>query len=414
MPTGRPRVILNDRALRLPWTGVAHYIAQLIAALAEQDPGIDLLPFYQRYFARWQSAPGSPWRTEPGTSCPRWRRAAQAKARGSSGGQYPLPTYPGAGHGRRWPPWLRHVAQDSYNLALKTIGRARGYHVYHEPNHIPAPWPGPIVTTIHDLSVLRSPRWHPPDRVRWYDRDFFAALPRSRHFITVSQFSKHEMVALLGIAPARITPIALAPRPVFGPRPAELVTAWLTRRRLPRDYLLYAGTIEPRKNVDGLLAAYARLPSATRGRFALLMAGASGWGAQTVEALIRRHGLTGQVRVLGYVEDEELAYLYAGARALVWPTFYEGFGLPPLECMASGTPVITSNTSSIPEVVGDAGILVDPHDVSAISDAIRRVLEDRQLAQSLSARGLVRSRKFSWARTAAGHAAIYRQLADRG
>jgi len=383
MKADRARVILNDRPLRRPWTGVGHYIAQLIAALREHDPELDLLPFYQTYVAR-----------------------------GPDAGPRRPPVAPGTRYQPRWPPRLRHVVQDAYNAALGTIGRVGGYQVYHEPNHIPGHWPGAIVTTIHDLSALRCPAWHPPDRVRWYERDFFAALPRSRHFITVSQFSKREMVDLLGIEPDRITVIGLGPRAIFHPRPAQAVAAWLTPHGLPRDYLLYVGTIEPRKNIDGLLAAYAGLPPATRQRVPLLMAGMGGWGRRSAETLVRHHGLDGQVHLLGYVEDEELAYLYAGARALVWPTFYEGFGLPPLECMASGTPVISSNTSSIPEVVGDAGILVDPNDAPQIGRAIARVLDDRQFARSLAARGLERSRTFSWPRAAAGHAAIYRRLAN--
>ncbi len=141
-------------------------------------------------------------------------------------------------------------------------------------------------------------------------------------------------------------------------------------------------------------------------------AGGTGWGGIDLEQLVRTHGLGSQVRLLGYQGDESLALLYAGARALVWPTFYEGFGLPPLEAMATGTPVIAGATSSIPEVVADAGLLVDPHDPAAISAAMQAVLEDRTLADRLNQAGRRRAAEFSWGRCAAEHAALYRRVAE--
>lgn len=303
--------------------------------------------------------------------------------------------------------------QETYEAAFEAIGSLAGYRLYHEPNNIPAPWHGPIVTTIHDLSVIRYPEWHPADRVRWYERDFLAGLPRAEHFITVSEFTKREMVELLGIEPNRITTVPLAPRATCHPRPQEAARNWLETHGLPPDYLLFVGTLEPRKNVSGLLAAYARLPQDCRRRYPLLIAGAGGWGTERLGEMISRHGVTGQVHPLGYVSDEDLPWLYAGARALVWPTFYEGFGLPPLECMASGTPVIASNAASLPEVVGDAGLLVNPNDEADLTDSMRRVIEDPALAVTLSEKGIARSARFSWRLCAAKHAAIYRRFKDR-
>lgn len=375
-----PRVILNDRALHRAWTGVAQYVAQLSAAIRANHPDIHLMGFYQTCVA--------PLRGRLGKS-----RSAVAP-----------------GHAERRSSWMRRLAQESYNLALEMAGLIRGCRVYHEPNHIPAPWPGPVVTTIHDLSVLRHPEWHPADRVRWYEREFFASLDRSDHFITVSAFSRQEMIELAGIEPDRITVIPLAARSVFRPRPAHETQAWLAERGLPRDYLLYAGTLEPRKNVPGLVEAYGSLAANLRRRCPLLIAGAAGWGRESIEELIGRHGLDDDVRVLGYVDDETLAGLYGGARALVWPTYYEGFGLPPLECMASGTPVITSRVCSLPEVTGDAALLVDPRDVGALRAAMHQVVEDDSVCQDLRSRSIARSQAFSWAACASAHADIYRRL----
>ncbi|UCD29236.1 MAG: glycosyltransferase family 4 protein [Planctomycetota bacterium] len=381
MPAKRPRVILNDRALFGPRTGVGHYIAELTAAIGQVDPEINLLAVYQTYFPRRRS------------------KGPFGLSRASAGGPC-----------RRWPWWLRRMAQGTYKQVFKATARLKKCTLYHEPNHIPMPWHGPTITTIHDLSVIRHPEWHPDDRVRWYEQDFNPSLSLSEHFITVSQFSKQEMVELGGIDPQRITPIALAPRAAFYPRPQEEINQWLIGNQLPTEYLIYVGTIEPRKNVEGTLAAYAQLPSTTRKHIPMLIAGAVGWQRESMKSLIEKHRLTQQVRVLGYLNDEALASLYAGARALVWPTLYEGFGLPPLECMASGTPVITSNLSSIPEVTGDAAILIDPADTVQISDAIQKVLEDKQLVQSLTDKGLERSKMFSWARCAAEHATLYRRF----
>lgn len=402
------RVILNDRCLRKPRTGVGHYVCELLAALPQVDPGIDVLPFYRTYLGR-------------GISSKTAGERESASATLKSGRE--------TGPPRRAPDWLRRALQRSYETAFEVVGAWKRYRLYHEPNHIPGPWNGPVVTTIHDLSVLRHPEWHPPDRVRWYERDFLAALPRSAHFISVSEFTRREMVQLLGLKEDRITVIPLGPRAIFHPRPAEEVQAWLAARGLPSAYFLFVGTLEPRKNLNGLLAAYAQLPGEHRKRFPLLIAGGGGWGTQRLDEQIRAHGLAedprfrlreaspgqarfGLVQTLGYVSDEDLSWLYAGARALVWPTFYEGFGLPPLECMATGTPVITSRASSLPEVVGKAGLLVNPNDPEEIAQAMRRVIEDEELAGDLAQRGIARSKEFSWQRCAAAHASIYRRYSE--
>jgi len=396
------RVIINDRCLRNARTGVGHYVCELLAALPGVDPGIELLPFYRTYLRR-----GNSDKAADGGESPQGDLHKKREIR--------PPIRP--------PDWLRRLLQRGYETAFEAIGTWKRFRLYHEPNHIPGPWNGPVMTTIHDLSVLRYPEWHPLDRVRWYERDFLAALPRSAHFISVSEFTKREMMQLLGIKEDRITTIPLGPRAIFHPRPADAVRAWLAARGLPPEYLLFVGTMEPRKNIGGLLAAYARLPREQQRRFPLLIVGGGGWagraGASPVLTLaesIRRLGLTPDpharfepVHVLGYVSDEDLSWLYAGARALVWPTFYEGFGLPPLECMATGTPVITSRAASLPEVVGKAGLLVDPNNPEEIAESMRRIIEDDHLAEDLARRGIARSKEFSWARCAAAHAAIYRK-----
>ncbi len=299
----------------------------------------------------------------------------------------------------------------AYALGFRTLGRLARCAVYHEPNHIPVPWPGPILTTVHDLSALRHPEWHPADRVRWYEGEFSVGVAHTTHFVTVSEFTRREMIDLLGIAAERITVVPLAARRVFQPRSPEELAAFRAKSGWPREYVLFVGTMEPRKNLARALAAYARLPLQLRQRFTLVIAGSAGWGDRSVQDLANQLGIAEQVRFAGYVGDSSLAWLCAAARVLLWPSLYEGFGLPLLECMACGTPVIAGRTSAMPELVGDAGLLVDPLDEADVSHALRSALEDDSLARKLAERGLQRSTHFSWSRCAAEHARLYRRIA---
>ncbi len=377
-PAG-PQIIFNDRALRNPRTGVGHYITELLGALPGVAPDIRVLPFYEKILRR-------AGRTDRGT------RPADAPA-------------------RRPAAWTRRLAQELYAAAFEGAGTLGGYQLYHEPNHIPMPWHGPIVTTVHDLSVLRHPEWHPADRVDWYGRDFEIGVARTTHFLSVSEFTRQEMVDLLDLDPDRITVIPNGVRPIFHPRPVQQARRWLGTAGLPEGFILFVGTIEPRKNLETLLAAFAGLPPGLRSRLTLVVAGMTGWAREGLHAMAQRHGVADRVRGLGYVGDEDLAWLYCGARLLAWPSLYEGFGLPPLEAMACGTPVITSNCSAMPEVVGDAGLLVDPRNPRGLRDAMAAVLEQPDFAQTLAHAGLERSRQFTWQQSAAAHAQIYRRFA---
>ena len=373
------RVILNDRCLRNPRTGVGHYVSQLLEGFRNPRHGIAVIAPYTRL---------------------RGMRPAGAASPGGGGSG-----------GGRWPTWARRVAQGAYDAAFEVAAAAGRFDLFHEPNFIPAPFNGPIVTTIHDLSVLRHPEWHPADRVDWYSRAFAQGLSRTNHVIAVSEFTRSEIVSLLDVPPHRITVIPLAARAMFHPRLDEPVRALRARLKLPETFVLFVGTLEPRKNLPGALAAYARLRPDLRERCPLVLAGVTGWMKEPVESLAARHGVAMNLRLLGYVVEEDLALLYNAASVLLWPTLYEGFGLPPLECMASGTPVITSHVASLPEVVGDAGILLEPHDETAIAAALERVLEDKAYRAELIARGLEQARHFSWEACVAQHAEVYRRVA---
>lgn len=378
MSTRPLTVAINDRPLRPPRTGVGHYVEQLLYWLPQVAPQHRFIGFFTDVLG-WKAPPPD--------------------ARPASGA-------PDAPIGR--PPWwVRRVLQAGYHAAFRAATGRRRCDLYHEPNNIAMRWRGVSVTTIHDLSVIRHPDWHPDDRVEWYRRCFEPSLGRSRRVICPSEFTKRELLELAECPADRVTVIPLAPREGFGPQSAEDIAAFRARFSLPARFLLFVGTLEPRKNVDGLLRAYAMLPPSLRGEYPLVLAGASGWGVEGLWRRAEELGVAETLRPIGYVRDDTLPLLYAAAALFVWPTFYEGFGLPPLECMACGTPVITSNVASLPEVVGDAARLVDPADDEAIADAIRALIEHPDAATAMAARGRARAEAFSWRRCAEAHVVVY-------
>lgn len=283
--------------------------------------------------------------------------------------------------------------------------------IYHEPNFLPQPFNGPMVVTVLDLSCFDHPEAHPAERVRIMERNFPKAMERADHIIVISEASGDALRRWFKVDPARITTTYLAADSRFQPRDNDVLTPALLGLKLsPGGYVLSVGTLEPRKNLTTLFAAYAGLPAALRQRFPLVVAGMSGWKTEglmkSAEELISR----GELRLLGYVADDLMPLLYAGAAAFCYPSRYEGFGLPALEAMASGVPVITANVTALPEVVGDAGIMLDPDDVDGLTERLRQLLEDRVYAQALGHLGLLRSRMFSWDRCARETFAVYEKL----
>jgi alpha-1,3-rhamnosyl/mannosyltransferase len=290
---------------------------------------------------------------------------------------------------------------------------SRKHDLYHEPNYLALRFDGPTVITVHDLSWIRYPQTHPATRVRAMDRYFEPGLRRAALILTDSQFVKREVVEVFGIDPARIRPIPLGLDPVFRPlAPAETQPVLRRLDLVHGGYFLSVGTLEPRKNLKATIAAYAVLPDAVRSRHPLVIAGMKGWRTTAIERLLQPLVDSGQARMLGYLTREDLATVTAGALALVYPSVYEGFGLPPLEAMGCGVPPIASNVSSLPEVVGDGGIQVDPGDVDAIAKAMLLLASDERLRQSLAARALARAGEFTWERCVTQTAAAYRLAAS--
>lgn len=317
--------------------------------------------------------------------------------------------------------WVRTYVPRAYEIRLALEQRhfdkgtrQKRYDLYHEPNYLALRFDGPTVITVHDLSWIRYPETHPPERVKAMNNYFEPRLRRASLLLTDSVFVKDEIVRTFGIDPGLVRALPLGVDEVFHPRQADETQPLLSNHGLQHgSYFLAVGTLEPRKNVQGTIAAYAALPEATRNRHPLVLAGMKGWQTSAIERLLSPLVRNGQVRMLGYLPRAELATVTAGARAMVYPSLYEGFGLPVLEAMACGVPAITSNVSSLPEVVGDAGIMVDPGDTDALARAMDSVADDEALHAALSRKALAQAAQFSWERCAAETAAAYRFAASR-
>jgi alpha-1,3-rhamnosyl/mannosyltransferase len=261
---------------------------------------------------------------------------------------------------------------------------------------------------------VRYPDAHPPERVRALNKYFPAGLAQARLILTPSEFIKRELVEVFGVAPERIRPVLLGAEPSFQPMSAGQTQAVMTANGLVHGhYLLGVGTLEPRKNLALALQAFMRLSPALRRQYPLVLVGMKGWNTSALERQIEPLVAAGEIRQLGYLPRADLAAVIAGATALVYPSIYEGFGLPPLEAMACGVPVIVSNVSSLPEVVGDTGVLIDPQDVDGLTAAMQQVLASPELRQSLSQKALARSATFTWARCVDQTVAVYREALSK-
>jgi glycosyltransferase involved in cell wall biosynthesis len=309
-----------------------------------------------------------------------------------------------------WTP--SHHRLEQHLLALELPARRLDVDLLHSTDFIP-----PLrinrfrsVITVHDLAFLTWPHFLTEEGARYYGQ-VDQAVRRADHIIAVSHSTKNDMVQRLGVPPEKVTVVYEAAAPLF--RPMDRLDALAALRGkfpVPENFILFVSTIEPRKNINTLLQAYRRLRDHYGVDSGLVLAGAIGWLADQIFAEVDRLDLRQYVTFVGRVETEDLAYLYNAARCLAHPAFYEGFGLTPLEAMACGTPVIVSNVSSLPEVVGDAALLIDPENAEELAVALHRVLTDDALHASLREKGLIRARRFSWERAAEETLAVYRDV----
>ncbi len=311
-----------------------------------------------------------------------------------------------------------HMPQDAparrlvwEQLVLPMLARRLGADVLHGPAHaLPLRVPCPAAVTIHDLAFLRYPGYFRPARRQYQEWIVRTSAARAERIVAISESTRAEIVALLGIAPERVSVIPPAVEPDFQPceDPATLA-AFRAAHGLPESYLLNLGTLEPRKNLVGLVEAYARLRAGFADAPPLVIAGARGWYAQALFERVRALGLERAVRFVGYVPRGEQALWYSAATLFVYPSLYEGFGLPILEAMACGVPVLTSDRPGTRDAAGQTAVLADPSDVERLAQAMRRILADGAMRRRMAAQGRVRASQFTPRRQAIAHLRLYRQ-----
>jgi glycosyltransferase involved in cell wall biosynthesis len=369
------RVVVNLLAAASRKTGIGHYATQLVRCLRELAAEDQIADYLPPVICRLRS-------------CRDWLFAKRGESRTASFG----------------------IGQAALRWHFRTQFTTRNCDLYHEPNFIPLPTDLPTVATIHDLSALLHPEWHPADRVAHFERHFRPGLERCEHFLTDSEYTRQEVIHMLHLPPERVTRVYIGVRPGLHVMPAEETAAALKEMGLPQRYLLYFGTIEPRKNVLMLLRAYCTLPAAVRERWPLLLAGGWGWKTEAIADYYQAEARHRNVRHLGYVADEQSAAIYNGARALIYPSLYEGFGLPPVEMMACGGAVLASTAGPIVETVGGQAHLIPPEDFDGWRDALVRVIEDDDWWMSLRRGAVEKARPYTWEQCAADTMRVYHRV----
>jgi alpha-1,3-rhamnosyl/mannosyltransferase len=376
------RIALDGIPLNTPRTGIGHYTFELASALARLSPADDFeLVANIDVALSAQLAAG----TGDGDALPPNLRAAFPRT---------------AGLRSRW-----------WSLGLPLYARESRLALFHGTNyHVPLWGQCPAVVSVHDLSPLLHPETHPERLVRLTRARLPTMLRAAAHVLTDSESVRAEIVEHLHVAPGKVTAVPLAPRRSFRPMDADAAREICGRLGVGDDFLLFVGTVEPRKNLLTLVRAFDLLLRETAHRPRLVIAGQRGWLNEELYALVEGAHLRERVLFTGYVTDEELRALYTSCRLTVYPSLYEGFGLPPLEAMACGAPVVASRIPVIEETVGGAALLVPPTDAGELAAAVARLLEDDAARGLLVAEGFARAAQFTWERTARLTLEIYRSV----
>ncbi|MCK7481299.1 MAG: glycosyltransferase [Candidatus Moduliflexus flocculans] len=351
-----PKILIGCIPLLSPLTGIGRYSYEVTRRLPEMEPEWDIRYYYGLTSRKLSAFPNLD-RGREGIS--RLKRAIG--------------------------PMLRAFLRDTLIASTRLYpGR---FDLYWQPNNLAV-----InirrqftVTTLHDFSFFHHPEWHPYERIRYYKKYFVRNIPQNDLLITGSEFTKREIMDILSFDESRIRVIPHGiDHGVFRPIDGGTLERFRIGMDLPPCFILYVGSIEPRKNLVTLLNAYRSLPASLRQTCPLVLAGFPGWKNEREMEIM---GKEPTIRYIGFLEDEKLAMLYNLATVFIYPTLYEGFGIPPIEAMACGTPVIASNRGPLPEVCRDAAILIDPLDISAMMDAISRIVGDSTLGHILRQEG---------------------------
>ena len=376
------KVIFGTDAIKYPLTGIGRYAFELAKCLSD-DPEISELLFLNghRLTQQMPVAKENSSSTEGLKSLIKKSRLASEVYRLTA-------------------PWLKTNVLRNHKDAI-----------YHGPNFYLPPKVERCVVTFHDLSVFTLPQCHPPERVRYMRKELLQTVKRASVFITDSDFTRLELINYFNISESRVFTAKLACSDEFKPRREEDITSVLRKYELTfKKYSLFTGSIEPRKNIATLLDAYERLPLSLRKQTPLVISGFKGWNSDTLHRRFEQGKREGWLRYLGFTPSSDLPALYAGAVSFLFPSVYEGFGLPVLEAMASGTPVVCSNSSSLPEVAGSSALMCDAMDVETLTSLIMKSLTDTEWQDSATKSGLSHVNQFSWKRCATETVAAYKQV----
>lgn len=285
--------------------------------------------------------------------------------------------------------------------------------LYHSPNyHLPA-LDSACVTTVHDLTHHLFPELHPRARIEWMEKTFEPSLQRSSHIICQSEATRNDLVSEFSVKSDRITVVYPGVSDRFRPREISRLAPAIKQFDLsPNSYFLIVSTLEPRKNLGKTISAYLALDDAIRDRFPLALAGGDGWASDELKQQIIAAEGKG-IRWLGFVSDEVLPALYSGAFCAIYPSLYEGFGLPAVEAQASGVPLIVSNRSSLPEVSNEHALSIDPDNQEAIKQALETALNDEQWRNRCREAGLLKAREFTWEKCVDGTLDVYQTVLNQ-
>lgn len=377
------KVILSVDPIKFPLTGIGRYTFELGKRL-QSELG-DELRFLRGYHITSQLPPVI--NNKPMSSIGRLEKMIRKS-------QIAVDAF------RVFNPWLKARALKKFED-----------HVFHGPNYYLPPFGGHSVVTIHDLSHYVWTQAHPPERVRYLQAEMALSLTRASALITDTEYTRQEVASLFSWPLEKIHAVHLAGGPEFVPRTEQELAPPLEEFGLrPNSYTLFTGTIEPRKNIGMLLDAYGRLPAALLRSYPLVVCGYRGWESDALHRRLQEAQAQGWVKYLGFVPNEMLPLLMSGARLFAYPSHYEGFGLPVVEAMASGVPVVCSNATTLPEVSGGAAAMHDPHDVDALLGHLQRGLEDETWRHLAREQGLVQASRFSWERCARETMAVYQAV----
>lgn len=392
------KLLLNTIPLNPPLTGIGNYTLCLLEQFAQ-------MPDFEHVYC----FNGVSWLDAKEALTKHYEQVGQA-TQGQEESSSPVV--------QRHPLWRRVVRNIPYAYKAKQyyldyrLARHQQQlqnYIYHEPNFVLQKHAGPTVTTIHDLSPIHYPQHHPAARIKWFSEGMADTLSRVNQILTVSNLVREDLIERYGLAPDRVHTTYLAAADRFHPRNAEQTQRVLDQYGLTHgQYLLFVGTIEPRKGVIDLLDAWEQLPSALRVAYPLVLAGGLGWRHEDTMSRIQRLVDKGEVKYLNYVANNELPLLLSGCLSFVFPSVYEGFGLPVLEAMASGVPVLCRENTSMAEFA-EGAVLLHENSTESLSHQLASLIEGESLRQQVAAQGLKKAAQFSWEKCATQTVEVYKR-----